>query len=117
MGTGKVDAGCIFCQIIAGQIPSTTVSDGDDYRAIRDVNPQAPTHILIVPRDHYADVCEVEDAGLLGRLFQAAASVAKSEGLDSGFRLVVNTGAQAGQTVFHLHIHLLGGRSMHWPPG
>lgn len=111
------DPECLFCKIIHKEIPARVVMAGDDYVAIRDINPQAPTHILLVPRLHVGNVTEFEDATALGRLFQAARDVAAHEKLDRGFRLVVNTGADGGQTVNHLHIHLLGGRHMTWPPG
>ncbi len=93
------------------------VLEEDHYLAVRDINPQAPTHILLIPRTHIANVTEFEDVSELGRLFQAARTVAEHEKLERGFRLVVNTGADGGQTVNHLHIHLLGGRFMTWPPG
>ena len=117
MGAREHDDSCIFCKMIDRQIPCNLVAEGEEFFAIRDINPQAPTHILVLPKDHFADIRAVEDAGLLGRLFQHASSIAADENLGDGFRLVVNTGLQAGQTVFHLHIHLLGGRDMHWPPG
>jgi histidine triad (HIT) family protein len=114
MGTA---ADCLFCKIIDKQIPSNPVTENEDMIAIRDINPQAPTHILIIPKHHAKDITEMTDPGLTGRLFAAAKSIAVSEGLGQGFRLVVNTGPDGGQTVDHLHIHLLGGRSMTWPPG
>jgi histidine triad (HIT) family protein len=92
------------------------LEDGESI-AIRDVNPQAPTHILILPKDHIANIGEADNAELLGRLFQTATRVAKSEQLSKGYRVVVNTGNDGGQTVHHLHIHVLGGRAMRWPPG
>lgn len=112
----KRDANCIFCQVIERTIKSDVVFEGEDHIAIRDINPQAPCHILVVPKEHVADVREA-GSPLLGNLLQAASSIALSQGLAEGFRLVVNTGALAGQTVFHLHIHVLGGRAMGWPPG
>jgi histidine triad (HIT) family protein len=108
---------CVFCQIVSGKIAATIVKSGDYYLAFRDINPQAPTHILVIPRQHYSCLADVRNAEILGSLFHAAADIASELNLDGGFRLVVNTGAQAGQSVFHLHIHLLGGRTMHWPPG
>ena len=116
MGDVMRDPNCIFCRIIDRQIPSTMVSEDEDYIAIRDINPQAPTHVLVIPKNHITDVTVADDAAALGKLFQAVTKVAKAEGLSS-FRLVANTGPESGQTVFHLHIHLLGGRAMHWPPG
>lgn len=111
---------CIFCRIISGQVPAAPVYQDDEVFAFRDVNPQAPKHLLLVPRRHVATLPELsapEDAALLGRLLQAAARVAQSEGLTDGFRLVLNTGPDAGQTVHHVHVHVLGGRTLHWPPG
>ena len=110
---------CLFCQIAAGERPATIVYRGEDLIAIRDINPQAPTHILIIPIKHIVNLAEatVEDEGLIGRLMTAAKEIAQQEDLGKGYRLVINNGAQAGQSVFHLHVHLLGGRAMHWPPG
>jgi histidine triad (HIT) family protein len=104
---------------MAGEIPSKKVFEDDRTYAFRDINPQAPTHILVVPRKHIGSLAEVhaEDQELLGYLHLLAARIARSEGLSGGFRTVINTGNDGGQTVDHLHIHLLGGRSMHWPPG
>jgi histidine triad (HIT) family protein len=114
-----VPADCLFCRIAAGEIPATVVHRDDTIVAIRDINPQAPTHILVMPVVHIASAADltVDDAPLLGRLFQTAADLARSEGLDNGWRLVANTGPEGGQTVPHLHLHLLGGRPMRWPPG
>lgn len=108
---------CIFCKIVDGQMKATLVAQGDDFIAIRDINPQAPSHILVIPKGHVGNIAEHEDAEALGKLFQKAVAVARDESLDKGFRLVVNTGTQSGQTVDHLHIHILGGRTMKWPPG
>ncbi|MCA9816231.1 MAG: histidine triad nucleotide-binding protein [Cyanobacteriota/Melainabacteria group bacterium] len=108
---------CLFCKIVKGQIPADIVSQGDNWLAFRDINPQAPSHILVIPKNHVANVTECNEAAELGSLFQAASGVARDENLDQGFRLVVNTGEHGGQTVFHLHIHILGGRSLTWPPG
>jgi len=116
MANGADQENCIFCKIIDRKMASKIVSEDDCYLAIRDINPQAPVHILVMPKTHVPSVAEFEDSLQLGELFQAACAVAKNEQLSS-FRLVVNTGEQAGQTVYHLHIHVLGGRSMHWPPG
>jgi histidine triad (HIT) family protein len=110
----------LFCGIAAGQIPATVVSDGKRVFAFRDINPQAPTHVLVVPRDHYANVAELAAAGggLLDELVGAAREIAAAEGIeDTGYRLVFNTGADGGQTVGHVHAHVLGGRSLTWPPG
>lgn len=108
---------CLFCKIVEGQIPAQLVKDDEHYLAFKDINPQAPCHILLIPKVHYSSIADVRDTNLLGSLFAAATEIASEEKLDKGFRLVVNTGAEAGQTVFHLHIHILGGRNMGWPPG
>jgi len=111
---------CIFCEIIAGRIPSQIVYSSPDVTAFRDVNPQAPTHLLVVPNRHVESIADVgaEDGELLTRLLEVANQLARQEGVaDSGYRLVVNKGPNAGQTVAHLHFHLLGGRPMTWPPG
>jgi histidine triad (HIT) family protein len=111
------DPNCIFCKVVDKQIPAKMVKEHNDYVAIRDINPQAPTHVLIVSKDHVRNIAEFEDATQLGRLFQAAKEIANAEGLENGFRVVVNTGTDGGQTVDHLHIHVLGGRALGWPPG
>ena len=111
---------CLFCGIAAGQIPATIVLDGKRTLAFRDINPQAPTHVLVIPRDHFPDVAAVAEAGggLLDELVSSARAVAAAEGVeDSGYRVVFNTGADGGQTVGHAHAHVLGGRPMTWPPG
>lgn len=110
---------CLFCKIIARQIPATIVHQDEQVTAIRDINPAAPTHLLVMPNRHLASVAEAgsEDAGLLGALLLTGARLAAEAGLSGGFRLVANTGAEAGQSVHHLHVHVLGGRAMHWPPG
>jgi histidine triad (HIT) family protein len=110
---------CLFCRIVAWEIPSTRLHDDDRVIAIRDIHPQAPTHILVLPKAHIASVADLTDADgpLLGRLFGVAATLARQEGLDGGWRLVTNVGDDGGQTVDHLHVHLLGGRPMTWPPG
>jgi histidine triad (HIT) family protein len=113
-------AGCLFCRIVAGEIPSALVHNDELVIAIRDIAPRAPTHILLMPRRHIgsaADLTEA-DAPLLGRLFAVAAELARTEGIaDGGYRLVSNVGRWGGQTVDHLHVHLMGGRSFTWPPG
>ena len=111
---------CLFCKIIAGDIPATLVYQDDRLIAFNDINPQAPTHVLIVPRRHIATLNELtaEDDQIVGELVRRAAAIAKERGLSTGgFRAVFNTNRDAGQTVFHIHLHLLGGRAMHWPPG
>jgi len=111
---------CLFCRIVAGQVPSTLVHEDDEVVAIRDIAPQAPTHILLIPRRHIASALDLTegDGPLLGRLFHVAADLARSEGIaDAGYRLVSNVGRWGGQSVDHLHLHLLGGRPFTWPPG
>ncbi|MES9851853.1 MAG: histidine triad nucleotide-binding protein [Candidatus Thiodiazotropha sp. L084R] len=111
---------CLFCKFVSSEIKPQTVYEDDDVLAFRDINPQAPCHVLIVPKRHISTLNDLipEDAELMGKLYLAAAKVAKQEGLDGpGFRTVINCNEQAGQTVFHIHLHLLGGRQMKWPPG
>jgi histidine triad (HIT) family protein len=109
---------CLFCRIVQGEIPAKIVKQNEHALAFRDINPAAPTHVLVIPKVHVTDVSEVTDAATLGQVFALAREVALDEGLaEGGYRLVVNTGANAGQSVFHLHMHVLGGRSMAWPPG
>jgi histidine triad (HIT) family protein len=111
---------CIFCKIVAGEIPATIVGESDEAIAMRDISPVGPTHVLVIPRRHVKDATEVgtAEAQLLGELFELANQVAQSEGIaESGFRLVANVGDAAGNTVSHLHLHLIGGRDLAWPPG
>ena len=111
---------CIFCKIAAGDIPADKVYEDDLVVAFRDLNPQAPTHVLLVPRKHIATVndIETEDEALVGRMYGAAREIAEREGFaEAGYRTVVNCNEAGGQVVFHIHMHLLGGRMMHWPPG
>lgn len=110
---------CLFCRIVAGELPATVVHETDRVLAFRDIAPQAPVHVVVVPKAHHADVSAIAaaDPGLAGELLAAAADVARLEHLERGFRLVLNTGADGGQTVFHVHVHLLGGRGLTWPPG
>jgi histidine triad (HIT) family protein len=111
---------CLFCGIAAGEIPATIVSSNPRTIAFRDINPQAPVHVLVIPRDHHANVAELAAAGdgLLADLVAHAHEIAVTEGIaESGYRVVFNTGTQAGQTVPHVHAHVLGGRLMTWPPG
>jgi histidine triad (HIT) family protein len=113
-------AECLFCAIVAGEIPATKVLETDRILAFRDINPQAPTHILVIPKVHYPDVAALAaaDAALLGEVINAAQQVAAAEGVaETGYRVVFNTGVQAGQTVPHVHGHVLGGRVLTWPPG
>ena len=109
---------CLFCRIVRKEIPATIVAETDDCVAFRDINPQAPTHVLVIPREHVPSLNDAADAALVGRLALVAAEIARKEGIaESGYRTVINTNADAGQTVFHIHLHLLGGRPMRWPPG
>jgi histidine triad (HIT) family protein len=109
---------CLFCRIVRKEIPAKIVAETNDCVAFRDINPQAPVHILVIPREHVPSVGDVTDPTLVGTLTRLAADLAQREGIaESGYRLVMNTNADAGQTVFHLHLHLLGGREMGWPPG
>lgn len=111
---------CLFCRIASGEIPADVIARGENWVAFRDIHPQAPTHVLIVPRRHLASVDDLgaEDATLAGTLITAAAEVAREEGLvEGGYRLVFNVGEGAGQSVHHIHLHLLGGRGFSWPPG
>lgn len=114
-----MSADCLFCRIIAGEIPATKLREDDQVVVIRDIGPKAPTHVLLMPRAHIASAADLTDADgpMLGRLFAVAADIAREEGLDGGWRLVSNVGPDAGQSVPHLHVHLLGGRQMGWPPG
>jgi histidine triad (HIT) family protein len=114
------ETSCLFCKIRDGQIPAKKLFEDDDCFAFRDINPQAPTHVLVCPKRHIAslDALTQNDALLVGKLVAAAARIAREEGLaEAGYRTVVNTGRAAGQTVFHLHVHVLGGRDFAWPPG
>jgi histidine triad (HIT) family protein len=113
-----MSADCLFCRIVRKEIPATLVLENDDCVAFRDINPHAPTHVLVIPRTHVASLDAAGDAALLGRVLLTVAEVARQEGIaESGYRTVLNTNAASGQTVFHLHAHVLGGRSMKWPPG
>lgn len=116
----RVTADCLFCKIVAGEIPADVVLSTDTTLAFRDVNPKAPTHVLVVTRAHYADAAALAaaDPALAGEVLRTAAAVAEHDGVvESGYRLVFNTGAGAGQSVFHVHCHVLGGRPIAWPPG
>ena len=111
---------CLFCKIVTGEVPAEIVREGERTVAFRDINPQAPTHVLIIPREHYPDVVSAGAAkvGILDEIAREAGEVARAEGVaESGYRLVFNTGPGAGQSVFHTHLHLLGGRDLQWPPG
>jgi histidine triad (HIT) family protein len=109
---------CPFCRIVRHEIPATLVAETEDCVAFRDINPQAPVHVLVIPREHVPSLNDTSDAHLVGRLAIVAAEIARKEGIaDGGYRTVINTNAGAGQTVFHIHLHLLGGRRLGWPPG
>lgn len=110
---------CIFCRIVAGSIPAKKVREDKQVLAFHDIDPKAPTHILVIPKKHMASLAHAEpgDAALLGQLLLTAAEVAREEGLGKGYRVVISTGPEGGQTVDHIHVHVLGGRQMHWPPG
>ena len=110
---------CLFCRIIRGEIPSKKVYEDEHTYAFDDINPQAPTHVLVVPKKHVRGLKEVmaEDAELIGYCQLAAANIARQRSIEDGYRTVLNVGPRAGQSVFHLHVHLLGGRNLQWPPG
>ncbi len=114
------ESSCLFCKILAGEIPADIVYESETAIAFRDINPQAPTHVLIIPRKHIARINDIgeDDQSIVGSLFSAAREIATAEGMaDEGYRAVMNCNEAAGQTVFHIHLHLLGGRDLHWPPG
>lgn len=111
---------CLFCRISAKKIPANIIYEDNEAVVFEDINPQAPVHVLVIPKKHIPTALDIteEDTALMGHLFRVAAEIAKEKGIaESGFRLVMNTNAYAGQSVFHIHLHLLGGRQMHWPPG
>jgi histidine triad (HIT) family protein len=111
---------CLFCKIVRGERPATLLHEDERAVAFADINPQAPTHILVIPRKHISTLADAgdEDQGLLGHLLLVGAQLAREQGLvQRGFRTVINTNADAGQTVFHIHVHIIGGRRMGWPPG
>ena len=114
------DSDCLFCKILARDIPADIVYESDDVIGFRDINPQAPTHVVIIPRRHIPTINDLEsdDDATVGKLFLAAKAIAADEGLsDDGYRVVMNCNSAAGQTVFHIHLHLVGGRQLLWPPG
>jgi histidine triad (HIT) family protein len=112
-------ASCLFCRILRGEIPAKKVYEDDHVFAFEDIDPQAPTHVLIIPKKHFAGLKEAEaaDAEFIGRCHLAAAKIARQRNIEQGYRTVLNVGPGAGQSVFHLHVHLLGGRLLSWPPG
>lgn len=113
------DPNCLFCRIIRGEIPSKKIYEDEQVFAFEDIDPKAPTHILIIPKRHFAGLKEAEsgDAEIIGRCHLAAAQIARQRNIEQGYRTVLNVGPDAGQSVFHLHVHLLGGRPLAWPPG
>ena len=109
---------CLFCRIVRKEIPASLVDESDDCIAFRDIDPKAPVHILVIPRQHISSLNDVGDGAIVGRLAAVATEIARREGIaESGYRTVINTNRDGGQTVSHLHLHLLGGRAMTWPPG
>ena len=113
-----MSTGCVFCRIVAGEIPATIVKRTPDALAFKDLNPQAPTHLLVIPTTHVGSLNDTKDGKMLGDLLAFARELAKDSGIAAkGYRVVLNTNPDGGQTVFHLHLHVLGGRPMHWPPG
>jgi len=116
----EMSSDCLFCKILAGEIPADLVYESDTAVAFRDINPQAPTHVLIIPRKHIATINDIdpEDQAIVGSLYTAAKEIAAEEGIaEDGYRAVMNCNEGAGQTVFHIHLHVLGGRALGWPPG
>ncbi|MFE9250292.1 histidine triad nucleotide-binding protein [Streptomyces sp. NPDC007088] len=116
---GEPQADCLFCKIVAGEVPADVVLDTATTLAFRDINPQAPTHVLVVPKAHYPNAAALAaEPPLSADVLSTAGQIARLEGIDeSGYRIVLNTGSGAGQTVFHVHAHVLGGRGLRWPPG
>jgi histidine triad (HIT) family protein len=112
-------ASCLFCRILSGEVPSRKVYEDEYVFAFEDIDPKAPTHVLVVPKKHFAGLKEAQadDAEVIGRCHLAAAEIARQRNIENGYRTVLNVGPGAGQSVFHLHVHLLGGRSLGWPPG
>jgi histidine triad (HIT) family protein len=110
---------CLFCRILRGEIPAKKVFENEHVFAFEDIQPQAPTHVLVIPKKHFAGLKEAqaEDAEVIGQCHLAAAEIARQRNIEQGYRTVLNVGAGAGQSVFHLHVHLLGGRGLSWPPG
>ena len=113
-----MSADCLFCRIVRGEIPAKLVAETEDCIAFRDINPQAPVHVLVIPRRHVESLDALDDVQVLGQAGLLLARIARTEGVDaSGYRMVINNGSDAGQSVGHLHLHLLGGRKLAWPPG
>ncbi|WP_129840118.1 histidine triad nucleotide-binding protein [Streptomyces sp. RFCAC02] len=117
---GEPQADCLFCKIVAGDVPATVVRETDTTVAFRDINPQAPTHVLVIPRAHHPNAAALAEAApdVLAVMMREAREIAAGDGIEgTGYRVVFNTGSGAGQTVFHVHAHVLGGRGLEWPPG
>jgi histidine triad (HIT) family protein len=110
---------CLFCRIIRGEVPAKKIYEDAETFAFEDINPQAPTHILVIPKKHIRGLKEAraEEAAIIGQCHLAAAEIARQRSIEDGYRTVLNVGARAGQSVFHMHVHLIGGRNLHWPPG
>ncbi len=112
-----VQKDCIFCKIANRELNTEFIAEGEDYVSFKDISPQAPVHALVIPKRHYSSLNEVDDMELLGRLMKGAQKTAEKLGTGDNYRVVINTGEGAGQSVFHIHVHVLGGRVMQWPPG
>ena len=108
---------CIFCKIVSGEIPSKIVYEDDNVLAFNDIDPQAPVHIVVVPKKHFANILELNDSTILNAIFDSIRKIADEQKMKKGFRIVCNTGSDGGQTVDHLHFHILAGRNLQWPPG
>lgn len=108
---------CLFCKMVQKEIPTNIIYEDDQCIAFYDIEPKAPTHFLVIPKEHYDSLNEAKDEQVVGHLLRVASNVAQQEGLSNGYRIVINTGEEGGQTVQHLHVHVLGGRSLQWPPG
>jgi histidine triad (HIT) family protein len=115
----EIMSDCLFCKIVAGDIPADKLYEDDDILAFSDISPQAPKHFLVIPKKHLVDFSSIQEADekLMGKMLRKSAEIAAENGIEDGFRAVVNNGANAGQLVFHVHMHILGGRPMNWPPG
>ena len=108
---------CIFCKIVSGEIPSKVVYEDENVLAFNDIDPQAPIHIVVIPKKHFANILQLNDSSILSAIFESIKKIAAEQKMKDGFRIVCNTGSQGGQTVEHLHFHILSGRNLQWPPG
>ena len=108
---------CIFCKIVSGEIPSKVVYEDDNVLAFNDIEPQAPIHIVVIPKKHFANILELNDSNILNAIFDSIRKIVDEQKIEKGFRIVCNTGTDGGQTVDHLHFHILAGRNLQWPPG